>query len=166
MSTLLKRSMVVGAIILIAADAGLRAQSVPPDVAAFFKAYDTAFNARDIEKLATLYHPDVTIFEGSGINRGWVDYRDNHLGPELKSFQDLQWAHSNLVVHMLGDSAAYVTADYSIKYKSGDRAVDSGGIATHVLVKEQGAWKIRHSHTAARRRAPGGPSGGPSGPAW
>ena len=146
MITLLKRSTFEGVL----------AQSVPPDIAAFFKAYDTAFNARDIDKLATLYHPDVTIFEGSLINRGWVDYRDNHLGPELKSFQDLQWAHSNIVVHLLGDSAAYVTADYAIKYKVGDRAVDSGGIATHVLVKEQGAWKIRHSHTAARRRAPGG----------
>jgi uncharacterized protein (TIGR02246 family) len=154
---MLKKSTVVGAFLLMmTAGAGLRAQSVPPDIDAFFKAYDAAFNARDIDKLATLYHPEVTIFEGSGINRGWIDYRDNHLGPELKSFQDLQWAHTNVVVHMLGDSAAYVTADYSIKYKTGDRAVDSGGIATHVLVKEQGAWRIRHSHTAARRRAPGG----------
>ncbi len=132
------------------------AQSGDADVLAFFKAYDAAFNARDLQKLAVLYHPDVTIFEGTGVNRGWADYRDNHLGPELKMFQDLQWAHSNLVVHLLGPSAAYVTADYTIKYKTAERAVDSGGIATHVLVKEQGQWKIRHSMTAARRRAPGG----------
>jgi uncharacterized protein (TIGR02246 family) len=130
------------------------AQSGDADVLAFFKAYDAAFNARDLQRLAVLYHPDVTIFEGAGINRGWADYRDNHLGPELKAFQDLQWAHSNIVVHLLGPSAAYVTADYTIKYKTGERAVDSGGIATHVLVKEQGQWKIRHSMTAARRRAP------------
>jgi uncharacterized protein (TIGR02246 family) len=134
----------------------LNAQSREPEVLAFFKAYDAAFNARDIDKLATMYHADVTIFEGSGINTGWIDYRDNHLGPELKSFQDLVWSHSKIVVHMLGDTSAYVTADYAIKYKAGERAVDSGGIATHVLVKEQGNWKIRHSHTAARRRAPGG----------
>jgi uncharacterized protein (TIGR02246 family) len=134
------------------------AQTQESEVTAFFKAYDAAFNAKDLNKLATLYHPDVTIFEGSGINRGWVDYRDNHLGPELKSFQNLQWAHSNIVVHPLGESAAYVTAEYAIKYQAGERSVDSGGIATHVLVKEQGQWKIRHSHTAARRRAPGGGS--------
>jgi uncharacterized protein (TIGR02246 family) len=149
------RKSVLAGLVVIAAPA-LFAQSADADIAAFFKAYDAAFNARDLDKLATLYHPDVTIFEGSGINRGWVDYRDNHLGPELKSFQDLQWAHSNIVVHRLGESAAYVTADYAIKYRSGERAVDSGGIATHVLVREQGQWKIRHSHTAARRRAPGG----------
>ena len=61
-----------------------------------------------------------------------------------------------IVVHPLGDSAAYVTADYTIKYQAGERAVDSGGIATHVLVKDKSQWKIRHSHTASRRRAPGG----------
>lgn len=132
-----------------------QAQASETQVLDLFKAYDAAFNARDIEKLATLYHKDVTIFEGAGINNGWADYRDNHLGPELKSFQDLQWAHTNIVVHSLGTTAAYVTADYTIKYKSGERMVDSGGIATHVLVKESGQWKIRHSMTAARRRAPG-----------
>lgn len=135
---------------------GAAAQSGEAEILAFFKTYDAAFNARDLQKLATLYHPDVTIFEGAGINRGWADYRDNHLGPELKAFQDLAWAHANIVVHPLGASAAYVTADYSIKYKTGERVVDSGGIATHVLVKEGGQWKIRHSQTAARRRAPGG----------
>ena len=128
-------------------------QSANAEIMEFFKAYDAAFNAKDMSKLAALYHADVTIFEGGGINRGWADYRDNHLGPEMKSFETLQWAHSNIVGHMLGDSAAYVTADYSIKYNAGERNVDSSGIATYVLVKEQGRWKIRHSHTAARRRA-------------
>ena len=144
--------------VMIAAMMGLAgtAQSLDTQILEFFKTYDAAFNAKDMVKLATLYHIDVTIFEGTGINRGWVDYRDNHLGPEMKSFENLQWAHSNIVVHMLGDSAAYVTADYSIKYKVGDRSVDSSGIATHVLVKEQGTWKIRHSQTAARRAPPRG----------
>lgn len=154
MTRVIARAAIV--VSVIAGAVSLSAQSRESEILAFFKAYDAAFNARDLNKLAAMYHADVTVFEGSGINRGWVDYRDNHLGPELKSFQDLVWSHSNIVVHMLGDASAYVTADYAIKYKSGERAVDSGGIATHVLVKEQGNWKIRHSHTAARRRAPGG----------
>ena len=90
-------------------------QGADTQILDFFKSYDAAFNAKDLAKLATLYHPEVTIFEGAGINRGWADYRDNHLGPELKSFQNLQWAHSNIVVHVLGEASAYVTAEYSIK---------------------------------------------------
>ena len=110
--------VITAAVVVLTGLVSVSAQSRDADITAFFKAYDAAFNASDIQKLATMYHADVTIFEGSGINRGWVDYRDNHLGPELKSFQDLQWAHSNIVVHMLGDASAYVTADYTIKYKT------------------------------------------------
>jgi len=132
------------------------AQPTPGELQAFFKAYDEAFNARDIDRLGTMYHPEVTVFEGAGIDRTWAAYRDNHLGRELKMFQDLSFAHTNLAVVVLGPDAAYVTADYTIKYTSGDRKVDSGGIATHILVREGGRWLIRHSQTAARRRPVGG----------
>ena len=130
-----------------------------PDMAAmetWLKGYDAAFNAKDLEKLATFYHPDVTIYEGGGLNNGWVDYRDTHLGPELKEFQNLQFAHTNIKATLLGDGrGAYMTSMYSLKAKMGERDVDSGGLETLVLVKDTGgAWKIRHSHTSARARRP------------
>ena len=102
-------------------------QGADTQILDFFKSYDAAFNAKDLAKLATLYHPEVTIFEGAGINRGWADYRDNHLGPELKSFQNLQWAHSNIVVHVLSEASSYVTAEYTIKYQAGERVVRVDG---------------------------------------
>lgn len=105
---------------------------------------------------AAMIHPDVTIYEGGGINNGWSDYRDSHLGPELKQFQNPQFAHSELkVTPLAGGSAAYATARYTLKAQMGERAIDSGGLATYVLVKDAaGAWKIRHSHTSARARRP------------
>lgn len=121
--------------------------------------YDAAFNAKDLEKLGTFYHPDVTIYEGGGIDNGWAAYRDKHLGPELKAFQNLQFGHTNRQVHVLdGGRAAYVTSLYFIKAQMGERSIDSGGLETLVLVKDAGgAWKIRHTHTSARpRRAAGG----------
>lgn len=118
--------------------------------------YDVAFNAKDLEKLGTFYHQDVTIYEGGGVNNGWADYRDHHLGPELKAFQNLQFSHSNRKVQVLGDGrTAYVTSNYTIKAKMGEREIDSGGLETLVLVKgADGAWKIRHSHTSSRPRRP------------
>ena len=132
----------------------VRAQDDADKIRTWLKGYDAAFVAKDLEKLATFYHPDVTIFEGGGVNRGWADYRDNHLGPELKESQNLQFSHQNVVVRMLGSDAAYVTADYAIKGRMGERDVDGGGLATLVLIRDAGAWKIRHSHTSSRRRAP------------
>jgi ketosteroid isomerase-like protein len=125
-------------------------------VADFLNAYDAAFVAKDLEKLGTMYTNDTTVFEGGGINDGWKDYRDRHLGPELKSFEGLEFAHSNVVPHLLGADAAYVTADYTLKTKSGDRVNESGGLATYTLVRSAGAWKIRHTHTSAKRRPAGG----------
>jgi hypothetical protein len=88
--------LLVGAGVATAqADAGHEAhhtQGGPEqEIVAFFTAYDAAFTAKDLSKLATMYHPDVTVYEGGGINPGWADYRDRHLGPELKSFNGLQF---------------------------------------------------------------------------
>jgi ketosteroid isomerase-like protein len=130
-------------------------QSPPNDAAsgeAWLKAYDAAFMAKDLDKLATFYHPDVTIYEGGGINNGWADYRDRHLGPELKAFENLQFGHSNTKVTVLpGGQSAYATSEYSIKAKTGERDLDSRGLETLVLVKgADGNWKIRHSQTSSR----------------
>lgn len=126
-------------------------------IEAWLRGYDAAFNAKDLDRLGTFYHPEVTIYEGGGVNNGWADYRDNHLGPELKELQNLQFSHANTRVHLLdGGRAAYVTSSYAIKGRLGERVIDSGGLETLVLVKaDGGAWKIRHSHTSSRpRRAP------------
>jgi uncharacterized protein YcnI len=121
-------------------------------VEAWLKGYDAAFNAKDLDKLATFYHPDVTIYEGGGINNGWVDYRDRHLGPELKAFKNLHFGHSNTKVTVLpGGQSAYATSEYCIKAKMGEREIDSRGLETLVLLKgADGSWKIRHSHTSSR----------------
>lgn len=118
----------------------------------WLKGYDAAFNAKDLDKLATFYHPDVTIYEGGGINNGWIDYRDRHLGPELKAFENLQFGHGNTRVSVLpGGQSAYATSDYFIKAKMGERMLDARGLETLVLVKGvDGNWKIRHSHTSSR----------------
>ena len=119
----------------------------------WLKGYDVAFNAKDLDKLATFYHPDVTIFEGAGVNNGWADYRDHHLGPELKMFENLEFGHTNRKVHLLGERAAYVSSEYFIKAKMKDRMLDNVGRETLVLEKQaDGSWKIRHSHTSGRAR--------------
>ena len=122
-------------------------------LAEWFAGYDAAFNAKDLDKLATYYHPDVTIYEGGGINDGWADYRDHHLGPELEGFQDLEFGHRNVKAHWLGESSAYVTAEYQLKTQYKERKIDVTGLATLIVTKsDEETWQIRHSHTSSRRR--------------
>ena len=145
---------------LVSASNPVAAQAASGDAAAveaWLKGYDAAFMAKDLEKLATFYHPDVTIYEGGGINNGWADYRDHHLGPELKAFENLQFGHRDITVSILpGGQSAYVRSEYFLKAKMETREIDSSGLATYVLIKGADGWKIRHSHTSSRPRRPAG----------
>ena len=124
-------------------------------VEAWLKGYDAAFMAKDLDRLAAFYHPDVTIYEGAGINNGWADYRDRHLGPELKAFSNLQFGHTDTKVTMMpGGQSAYATSRYTIKAKMGDRELDSEGLETLMLIRTPDGWKIRHAHTSGRARRP------------
>ncbi|MGH7613760.1 MAG: hypothetical protein ACREMW_06950 [Gemmatimonadales bacterium] len=64
----------------------LRAQATE-DVAVrgLVEAVASLSQVSDIAGLDTLFAPDpwVEIIEGSGVDRSWTDYRDNHLKPEL-----------------------------------------------------------------------------------
>ena len=150
--------LVVAAVLFAAtggAPAALASESADATVKSFVEAYDRAFNAKDLNRLAAFYHPDVTIFEGGHVNTGWVDYRDNHLGPELKEMEDLRFSHVEVVPHVISDATAYVTAEYRLKTKMDGKPVDAEGLETLVLVKgADGEWKIRHSHTSSRRKPP------------
>ena len=124
-------------------------------IEAWLKGYDAAFLSKDLNKIAAFYHPDVTIYEGAGINNGWADYRDRHLGPELKAFENLEFAHSGTKVTVMpGGESAYAISRYTIKAKMGDRMLDNEGLETLLLIKTPEGWKIRHSHTSGRARRP------------
>ena len=146
----------------VTAPAALALDPAESSMKTFIEAYDAAFNAKDLDRLAVFYHPDVTIFEGGYVNTGWIDYRDNHLGPELKEMEDLQFSHVAVVPHVLSDGAAYVTAEYRLKTSMEGEFVDAEGLETMLLVKGvAGTWKIRHSHTSSRRTPPPHPNAKP-----
>ena len=139
----------------LVAPSGQAASGDTAAVEAWLKGYDVAFMSKDLARLAHFYHPDVTIYEGAGINNGWADYRDRHLGPELKAFENLEFGHTDTKVTLMpGGESAYATSRYTIKAKMGERMLDSEGLETLVLVKTPDGWKIRHSHTSSRARRP------------
>lgn len=147
--------VVVGSATSLAGGRPAQADQRSNDIAAFFAAYDAAFVAKDLDRLAAMYHPDVTIYEGGGVNTGWADYRDHHLGPELRSFSGLKFTHSNVQAQPLGSDAAYVTSEYAIETTTSAGTTKGGGLETDILVRQNGHWLIRHTHTSARRQRPG-----------
>ncbi len=96
---------------------------------------------------------DVSVFESGHANYGWNDYRNTHLAPELKEFKNTKYAFSDLKVKVDGKTA-WATFKYTLSADLGTRHVDSGGLATAVLEKREGKWRIVHWHSSAPRRAP------------
>jgi ketosteroid isomerase-like protein len=103
----------------------------------------------------------LTVFEGGHVNYGWADYRDNHLGPEMKELHDVRYRLGDVVPHVIG-ATAWATFTYAISgTAAGGRTFAGTGIGTAVLQREDGAWRIVHWHTTSTPKA-GVPSPSPS----
>ena len=115
----------------------------------------TAFERSDMATLDKIWANDesVTVFEQGHANYGWKDYRDNHLGPEMKEMKNTKYTLSDIKPKVDG-STAWATFKYTISADIGTRHVDGNGLGTAVLEKRGQQWQIVHWHTSAPRRAP------------
>lgn len=130
------------------------------DVARATRTIEALFAAAergDLAALDTLYAGDsLTVVEGAGINRGWRDYRDNHLGPELKEFQNFRYRPHEIVVRVNGD-VAWAMYRYALSADVAERKVDVVGRGTAILERRGDKWVVRHTQTASRARRPTDP---------
>ena len=111
----------------------------------------------DLAALDTLYAGDsLTVVEGAGINRGWRDYRDNHLAPELKDFRNFKYRPHEIEVRVVGD-VAWAMYRYALMAETGERKIDVVGRGTAILERRGGRWVVRHTQTASRARRPTDP---------
>ncbi|HEY8205817.1 MAG TPA: nuclear transport factor 2 family protein [Pyrinomonadaceae bacterium] len=125
----------------------------------------SSFAKNDLAEATKVWANDesLTIFESGHANYGWADYRDNHLGPEMKEMQNTKYSFSDMKIHLAGKTA-WATMKYSIAADVGEagktRHVEGAGLATAVLEKRDSQWRIVHWHSSAPRRAPS-PSASP-----
>ncbi len=116
------------------------------------KAYATTIASKNVDELSRYVASegkDFTIFEGSGANYGWADYRDHHLAPEFAN-TDLvfhTYKFNDIVTHTLGDMAYSTFAiEMAYTYKGEDKSRTGRGTA--ILKRYDDGWKIVHMHTS------------------
>lgn len=130
-------------------------------VEATVRALFAAAERNDLAALDTLYAGDsLTVVEGAGINRGWTDYRDHHLVPEMKEMKNVRYRPTDIEVHVRGD-VAWALFRYGLHADVNGRAMDVVGRGTAVLERRgsggDARWMVRHTQTSARPRRPGDP---------
>ncbi|HWO87999.1 MAG TPA: nuclear transport factor 2 family protein [Gemmatimonadales bacterium] len=122
-------------------------------VVAVLEALASFSQARNLAGLDTLYAPDswVRIVEGAGVNRGWVDYRDHHLAPELREFTSFQYRYYEIEPQVRGN-VAWASFRYELIADTPQGHVEVDGRGTAILERRGGRWLVVHTHTSGRRR--------------
>lgn len=112
----------------------------------------------DLAALDSIYAGDsLLVIEGAGINRGWTDYRDNHLAPELKDFRNFKYRPFEIEARVSGD-LAWATFRYALTADlPEDRKADVVGRGTAILEHRGNRWIVRLTQTASRARRPSDP---------
>ena len=114
--------------------------------------YKTAIERRDARGTEQLFVADSSVFESGGSEGTYANYLTHHLAPELGEFRAFQFSDYKADVHLLSADAAHAIETYKfrIETKAGE-VIDRLGVATSVLRKENGTWKIVMMHSSSRR---------------
>ncbi|MEO7965901.1 MAG: nuclear transport factor 2 family protein [Gemmatimonadaceae bacterium] len=157
------------ALFAIALSAGAQTPAAPPagaprslpganrQVVAAVRALFDAAERNDMPALDTLYAGErLTVVEGAGINRGWADYRDHHLAPEMKSMKNFKYRPFEIEGEVSGD-LAWSMFRYALQADADGRPVDVVGRGTAILEHKGGRWVVRHTQTTSRPRRPADP---------
>lgn len=113
--------------------------------------YKSAIERLDATGTEGLFTVDAAIFETGGVEGTYANYLAHHLGPELKQFKSFAFSDYKVEVRFEGPVAlATETYNYRIETKSGE-IVERRGVATSVLKKVGGHWKIQSMHGSARK---------------
>ncbi|WP_156444655.1 YybH family protein, partial [Sphingomonas sp. CCH20-B6] len=120
-------------------------------VAAALSQYKDAIEKLDAAGTEQLFTTDARVFETGASEGSYATYLAHHLGPELKQFKSFRFSDYKVDVRFEGSVAlATETYRYRIEPKTGE-AAERLGVATSVLKKMNGRWKIVSMHNSARK---------------
>lgn len=114
--------------------------------------YHNAIQKLDASGTELLFTADSKIYESGGIEGTYVHYLEHHLGPELKVFKSFTFSDYKADAQVDGNFA-FVTETYvyTIVLAKDNSEIKRKGVATSVLKKIDGKWKIMVSHSSSRK---------------
>ena len=144
--------------LLLASSTSIAHPANDADVAAIkavLTTYKSALERRDLTGVEQLFAPDNQILESGKIEGTYADYRDHHIGPELGHFATFQFSDYVVVVRLEGSSAlATESYRYTIQLKDKPEPIERLGVATTLLSKIDGQWRIVSMHNSSRAPKP------------
>lgn len=114
--------------------------------------YKKAIETLDLTGVDKLFIEKSVVIESGKVEGRYQDYLVNHIGPELGDFKTFTFSDYKVELTVsLPYAFATETYRYSIVLKKDDSVIERKGVATSVLKKENGIWKIVNMHNSSRR---------------
>jgi len=122
------------------------------EISDVLEAYSHALSGADIseaERWVMVEGAEFSIFEGSGSDIGWAEYRDHHLAPEFAAehfaIQIYDWSGYTI---QADDVLAFATFNIRMEYEVRGEARERDAHGTAILVRTDAGWRIKHLHTS------------------
>lgn len=152
------RKLALVLVFAVSACASVQAQSGDDEQAvhAVLAGYRDAVEALRAEDAAQHFWPDSAVFEQGGVEGDFATYLGRHLGPELRDFASFDFDNVETDIVVVGD-VAYASEAYTYAIQFTDAAhapVTRNGVATSVLRRREGQWRIEQYHSSARAPRP------------
>ena len=119
------------------------------------KSYKDALQNLTTEGTFQLFSENSEVFESGGVEGSYAHYIEHHLGPELEHFKKFEFSDYEIDVQV--DTPYAFTTEtyiYTIVLKPDDkgdtRTIKKKGVATSILKKMDGNWKIIKTHSSSR----------------
>jgi len=146
-----KLTLLLSVLFLISLTTNLQAQSDKKDVENVMAAYKAGVESLSTKGLSSLFTKDSEVFESGGVEGTFDHYLEHHLGPELGHFKSFKFSDRKIETRLdLPYAFTTETYIYTIVLAEGDRTIKKKGVATSVLKKINGDWKIMKTHTSSR----------------
>jgi uncharacterized protein (TIGR02246 family) len=144
----------LAALLLAGATMAAPAAAASDDTAAIkavLATYKTALERQDLTGVDALFAERNEVIESGKVEGSYADYVTHHIGPELGHIQRFTFDDYAVTVEQAGD-IAWTTETYRYTIVLPDRAdpIVRQGVATTVLERQEGAWKIRAMHSSSR----------------
>jgi ketosteroid isomerase-like protein len=145
------RLFILPALLLTVITMNLQAQTEKDAVEKVMKAYKDGVQSLKAEGLSKLFTKDSEVFESGGVEGSFDHYMEHHLGPELVHFKSFTFSDHKIETSVdLPYAFTTETYIYTIVLAEGDRTIKKKGVATSILKKSGGEWKIIKTHTSSR----------------
>lgn len=124
-------------------------------VLSVMKTYKDALQNLTTEGTFDLFAKDSEVFESGGVEGTYAHYIEHHLGPELGHFKSFTFSDYEIDAEVaLPYAFTTETYIYTIVLnpdeKGESRTIKKKGVATSILKKMDGKWKIIKTHSSSR----------------